>query len=222
MSASIQLTLDTVTHLTAEINGGAESSSGSNVTLELGLDADALEVKVWGQIDPDSPLNTGLGVTEGEAAWVPATASFLVALEEGEGQRQLHARVRDDVWNEATATTSIFVGSPTPPPAPGPRPGGRPTPARTVVERRAIASRSSLLLSSRGAARAVAGHRGRAQVGSTATLGVSLSGTGSIGTSTAGAARVQVRSAAAVGSEATWKLGKSLGDEAQAAITLLL
>lgn len=221
MTASFKLALDTVTHLTAEINGGAESSPGSNVTLELGLDADAIEIKVWGQIDPDSPLNTGLGITEGEAAWMPATASLLVALEEGEGPRQLHARIKDDVWNEATATTSIFVGTPTPLPAPS-RPGGRPAPPPREVQRRTISSRSGLRLRSRGAARAAIGQRGRAGTSSTARLRVSLGGSGGIETATAGAARVRLGSAAAVESDTTWKLGKSLGEETQAAITLLL
>jgi hypothetical protein len=223
VTAAFKLALDTATRVGAEINGGAESSAGSNVTLELTLDPDAIEIKVWGQIDPDSPLNTGLGVTEGEAAWMLATPSLLVALEEGEGPRQLHVRVKDDVWNEATATTSIFVGDSTPLPTPSPRPGGPPTRRpRREIERRTITSRSRLGARSRGAARASTRGPGGVRAGSTARLRAVAAGSTNTTATITGVARVRATSAAAVRSDAAWRLNKSLGDETQAAVTLLL
>lgn len=133
MSSSFQLTLDTVTSLAAKINGGKAATLSSLVTLELDLDTDAVEVKIWGDINPLDPGNAGVGETEAGAEWLPAKASFPLALTTNPAPKHLHVRVRDDAWNEATADASIQLGEEAPLPVPRPQ---RPRPAKGKPEPR--------------------------------------------------------------------------------------
>lgn len=142
MADSFLLTLDTVTHLAAAINGGKPETLNPTVTLELALDPDAAEVKIWGTINPLDPMNAGMGETEEGAEWMPATPDFLVALTTNLGLKELNVRVRDDVLNEAEAHSEIRLVSEEPPPTPTPTPpsqqpepaGGDPEPV--VVPKR--------------------------------------------------------------------------------------
>jgi hypothetical protein len=102
--------LDTATEVGVQINGGNSSTENDVVTLELELDADAIEVKIWGDINPLDPANSEFGEDEASAPWITASPSFLVALTTNPGKKQLAARVKDDVWNEATDSDSIFLG----------------------------------------------------------------------------------------------------------------
>lgn len=122
MSASFLLTLDTVTHVAASVNGGKGTTEKPTVTLELALDPDAALVKIWGDINPLDPMNAGMGTTEGAAEWIEASADFLVALTTNPGKKELHVRVQDDVGNEATATASITLSGEGPPLPPEPEP----------------------------------------------------------------------------------------------------
>lgn len=123
MTASFKLTLDTVTHVAAAINGGKAFTEKPTVTLELVLDPDAALVKIWGDINPLDPMNAGMGTTEAAAEWLEATDDWLIALTTNPGQKELHVRVQDDVGNEATASASITLsgeGPPIPPVEPEP------------------------------------------------------------------------------------------------------
>lgn len=123
MTASFRLTLDTVTHVAAAINGGKGFTEKPTVTLELALDPDAALVKIWGDINPLDPMNAGMATTEAGAEWLEATADWLVALTTNPGLKELHVRVQDDVANEATASASITLsgeGPPVPPVEPEP------------------------------------------------------------------------------------------------------
>lgn len=149
MSASFRLTLDTVTHVEAAINGGKGTTEKPTVTLELTLDPDAALVKIWGDINPLDPMDAGMGTTEAEAEWLEATDDWLVALTTNPGPKELHVRVQDDVGNEATASASIVLSGETPvepePPLPEPLPveGGRPN-VRPEPERRRLISIGSV------------------------------------------------------------------------------
>jgi hypothetical protein len=224
MTSSFVLTLDTVTHVAAQINHGAETTESSNVTFELELDADAAEIKVWGSIDPDSPLNTGLAETEGEASWMPATSSLLVALEAGQGPRVLHVRVRDDVLNEATASASIFVGesvTPPPPPPAAPIPGGAPEPFPAAPPR-TVESRSRLVLSSSASAAVQAGGESAITSSSTARVRAATAGRSRAVLAGDGAARVRVGAGAATRTSTTYVLTKGSGPEMEAIVASLL
>lgn len=159
MSASFRLSLDTVTHVTAAINGGKEETENVTVTLELELDSDCEKIKVWGDIDTDSETNTRFGADEELAPWIDPEEALLVQLAAGQGQRHLFVRVRDDVWNEATATAAIAVGEgeviipPTPEPTLPPPGGGEPRRRQPV--RRAVADESTFSVSSESLVRSV-------------------------------------------------------------------
>jgi hypothetical protein len=151
VSASFRLTLDTVTHVEAAINGGKGATSKPTVTLELALDPDAALVKIWGAINPLDPMNAGMGTTEAAAEWLEATDDWLVALTTNPGAKELHVAVKDDVENEARASASILLegeGPPVPPvepepthPAPLPATGG--PEVVPEVERREVVTSSA-------------------------------------------------------------------------------
>lgn len=158
MSASFRLTLDTVTHVSAAINGGKEETENSTVTLELTLDPDCEKIKVWGDIDTDSETNLRFGVDEESALWITPEEALLVALDPGQGQRRLFVEVLDDVGNEASASAVIFVGEGEVviPPAPAPTlppPGGGERPAPRT-ERRQLSDESTVSVSSESLAHA--------------------------------------------------------------------
>lgn len=115
MASSFKLTLDTVTHVEAAINGGKGFTEKPTVTLELALDPDVVLVKIWGDINPLDPMNAGMGTTEAGAEWLEATADWLVALTTNPALKELHVRVQDDVGNEATASASITLSGEGPP-----------------------------------------------------------------------------------------------------------
>jgi hypothetical protein len=152
VTASFRLTLDTVTHVAAAINGGKGTTEKPTVTLELALDPDAALVKIWGDINPLDPMNAGMGTTEESAEWLSATADWLIALTTNPGGKELHVATRDDVDNEARASASInLVTEETVPPVepepthPGPLPAtGGPEVVPEPTERRRVVSTSSI------------------------------------------------------------------------------
>lgn len=147
MPASFLVTLDRTTHIGLAINGGAGSTQLDTVTLELALDEDAVQVKIWGDINPLDPANSEYGETEADAPWITASPSFLVNLTTSPGSKNLSARVKDDVDNEAVATASIILGEEVAPPTPPtqrPKPvPGKPEPPRPEPEMREVLASSS-------------------------------------------------------------------------------
>jgi hypothetical protein len=129
MTSSFLLQLDTSTHVAAAINGGNSSTELEAVTLELDADADVIEMKVWGAINVLDPGAAGVAETEEAAEWQDFSPSLLVNLSPNPGPKTLHVRVRDDVWNEATAAASIVLGKEVAAPV-RPRTPGWPTPPK--------------------------------------------------------------------------------------------
>lgn len=143
MSSNFLLELDTATSVAASINGSNSSTDSVTVTLALDADPDVIEVKVWGDIDPTNPANADYAETLGAADWIEFEESFVVVLNPAPGQKTLHVRVRDDVWNEADAQDSIVLGGEITPPAPE-RPAQHfpPTPPRPRPEPERVTVRS--------------------------------------------------------------------------------
>lgn len=113
MASFFELLLDTQTQLGVSINGGSANTLIDTVTLELAFDEDAIEVKIWGDINPLDPANEDYGETEEDAPWITVSPSFLVNVTTNPGQKRLSARVRDDVLNEEVATDTILFGEQT-------------------------------------------------------------------------------------------------------------
>jgi hypothetical protein len=64
------------------------------------------QVKIWGDVDPT--FNANIKATEGESSWITYSAEVAVKLSSGDGTKNLHAKIRDDVWN-ATAELSDSI-----------------------------------------------------------------------------------------------------------------
>lgn len=168
MPDSFILTLDRQTQVGVAINGGSPQTDLDTVTLELALDDDAVQIKVWGDINPLDPANSEYGETEEDAPWITPSPSLLVNLTTNPGQKRLSARVRDDVDNEAVGSATILFGEEVVPPArpPSQRPKpvpGKPTPPRPEPELREVRVRSAgvaLTTSAAVAVRVASRHRG--------------------------------------------------------------
>lgn len=223
MTASFKLTLDTTAAVTARINGGAGSTPNELVVLELDLEPDAAEVKIWGSVNTDNPLNAGLALDEASASWLTPTAAREVALSEGQGSKTLFVKVRDDVLNVGTASATIVVGTPTELPTVPLRPGGEPARRRQRVrQRKTIEDRSRVRVSSAGrhAAHLIAGSNVTAS--STARVIVAGAARSLVRTATRGSAVVKLGDGSRVEIDIAYQLRKSTGDEMESIIAALL
>lgn len=143
MSAWVTITLDTTA---PSLTGNLTEGGAGEGTLTL-TSNDAAEVKVWGDIDVTWPGNASFGETEAEAEWIEFAEIIAVRLS---GAKQLHVRVRDDVWNESSVLT-VGIGSLPPPPPPGPRPSHTlPEAAPDAPDVRTVVTTSRLRITSTG------------------------------------------------------------------------
>lgn len=112
MPSYFSLRLDTTapSGLTLAINGGALYTTQQAVTLAIGLtdgDTTGYQMKIWG-IDSVS--------TETAATWETYATSKSVTLPATDGQKTVHIKVRDDVYNESpeiTASITLDTSVPT-------------------------------------------------------------------------------------------------------------
>lgn len=146
MSSFVVLTLDT----TPPSLEASLVEVGQDATLSLVTD-DAIEVRIWGDIDVTWPGNADFAESEQDAVWIPYSDTFTVRLDPG-GAKRLRVRARDSVWNETAAL--LLVGTP----AQTERPG-RPAPIRTPAKPRkfrSIETESALALSTQYSVQAAA------------------------------------------------------------------
>lgn len=111
MANYFNLTLDTTapSGVTLAINGGAEYTTSTAVTLTIGCSDEATtgyQMKIWG-IDGAE--------TEANATWETYATSKSVTLTSGDGQKTVSIKVRDDVYNEsATVSDTITLNTTVP------------------------------------------------------------------------------------------------------------
>lgn len=111
--SSVFLTLDTSppANLTVSINGGETLTGDRSVTLTIGSTdfdaghADAVEMKVWGDLDPIIAEDQ---ILEADSIWQPFATTHNVALENSTGRKRVYVRARDDVGNETEAATDFI------------------------------------------------------------------------------------------------------------------
>jgi hypothetical protein len=65
------------------------------------------QVKIWGT-DIDKTFNSAIQETEEASEWISFAASVAIKVKSGDGTKTVHAKIRDDVWNE-TAELSDSV-----------------------------------------------------------------------------------------------------------------
>jgi hypothetical protein len=71
------------------------------------------QVKIWGNVDV--AFNAAIQATEGASEWITYNAEVAVKLSSGDGSKTLHAKIRDDVWNEtAELSDSIELDTTSP------------------------------------------------------------------------------------------------------------
>ena len=105
MANYFNLTLDTTapSGVTLAINGGAEYTTSTAVTLTIGCgDADTTgyQMKIWG-VDG--------AAAETDATWETFTETKAVTLVSGDGQKTVSIKVRDDVYNESSAVSDTIT-----------------------------------------------------------------------------------------------------------------
>jgi hypothetical protein len=108
----VLLQLDTTapSGISAQINGGANSTTSRDVTLAIGTsdpDPTGYTIKVWGNVDPAA--NAGIQATEGASSWLPFTTTQAVRLSTGDGAKTLNVKVRDAVNNESGAVSDAIA-----------------------------------------------------------------------------------------------------------------
>lgn len=111
MASYFNLTLDTTSPsgVTLSINGGAEYTTSTAVTLAIGCSDESTtgyQMKIWG-------INGA--ATEDAASWETFQTSKAVTLATGDGQKTVSIKIRDDVHNEsATVTDTITLNTTVP------------------------------------------------------------------------------------------------------------
>lgn len=101
-TASFTLTLDTTAPQGASIsiNSGAAYATSQNVTLAVTTSdtpTTGYQMKIWG--DVDTADNANIQATEGASTFITYSATQAVKLSSGDGNKDLHCKIRDDVWN---------------------------------------------------------------------------------------------------------------------------
>lgn len=117
-TASFTLTLDTTApgSPTFTINSGAAYSTSVNVTCQIGTSdgsTTGYQFKIWG--DVDTANDADVQATEGASNWITFAATKAVKLSAVDGAKNLHCKIRDDVWNTTSQLdASITVDSDVP------------------------------------------------------------------------------------------------------------
>lgn len=106
-----EVTLDTTgpQSPTFSIAGGASFVTSQTTVVNFGTSdspTTGYQVKIWGAVD--TSFDAAIQATEGASEWKTFSAEVAVKLSSGDGSKTLHAKIRDDVWNE-TAELSDSV-----------------------------------------------------------------------------------------------------------------
>ena len=89
------------------LDAGAATTGSQTVAVSLTTsDLDAVEMKVWGDVDPSADV--AVQTSELASAWITYAQSKTVHLAAGDGRKYLYARLRDDVGNP-TVVFSDFI-----------------------------------------------------------------------------------------------------------------
>lgn len=105
MASYFNLTLDTLAPagLTVKVNGDAQYTTSTAVTLTIGVSDSATtgyQMKIWG-------INEV--ADEASAAWETFATSKSVTLTSGDGLKTVYVKVRDDVGNETAAVSDTIT-----------------------------------------------------------------------------------------------------------------
>jgi hypothetical protein len=115
------------------VNNGEGSTNQQLVTAHLGHSDRVIsgyQIKIWGSVD--SNYDPNIKATEEASEWVAFSPTRIFKLSQYNGSKTLHAKIRDDVWNETAAlTVTIALTGQTDPPPITPNKGGDAAPSFT-------------------------------------------------------------------------------------------
>jgi hypothetical protein len=102
MASSFLLTLDTQAPQGADfdIAAGASVVTAQVTTADFATtdpDTTGYQVLIWG--DVDTSFDAAIQATEGASSWKTYSASIALKLSSGDGTKNVHAKIRDDVLN---------------------------------------------------------------------------------------------------------------------------
>lgn len=100
------------------INNGTGSTDNQLVTAHLGHSdriRSGYQIKIWGSVD--TSYDPDIKATEEASQWVAFSPTRMVKLSQYNGNKNLQAKIRDDVWNETVALNVVvtLTGQPEPP-----------------------------------------------------------------------------------------------------------
>lgn len=141
MASNFKVTLDTTApgSPTFSIAAGAALVASQSTNVNFGTtdgSTAGYQVKIWGDVDPT--FNAAIKAKESESEWITYSAEVAVKLSTGDGTKNLHAKIRDDVWNE-TAELSDSIELDTTIPVITISSGPEPTKVSKVEGKRTIA-----------------------------------------------------------------------------------
>lgn len=187
MTSFFEVMLDTQATLGLEFEAGPQPNT---IIIKLAADADTIEAKLWGSIDPTDPITNGnYSETQGGAEWFEFDDELLVRVVGGEGQKTFSVQVRDDVWNESSIRTIQF-GTPEEKVEPAERtpgwPGGVPPrevprSSRTIERSSRISVRTQIEVERDKVRLLEGGSRVRVRTGTTVIRRGSFSGSSIVG-----------------------------------------
>ena len=112
MASFFKLTLDTkgpqsptlsiaagATYITSQTTTANFSTTDSPTT--------GYQVKIWG--DVDTAFNANIKATEGESSWISYEEAVAIKVSSGDGTKNIHAKIRDDVWNETSELSDSVI-----------------------------------------------------------------------------------------------------------------
>src|SRR4051812_24174099 len=107
MASNFTLTLDTTgpAGVSIILNGNATYTGTQAVTAAIATSdgvTTGYQMKIWGSVD--AAANPNIQPLEVNSAWVAYGTSQAVTLSTGDGLKTVNLKIRDDVWNETSAS----------------------------------------------------------------------------------------------------------------------
>lgn len=112
MANYFYLTLDTTapSNPTILIANGVTFATQQLVDITIGT-SDSIttgyQLKIWG--DVDTTFDTNIQTTEVASSWITYTTSKQIKLSNGDGQKTINIRIRDDVYNISALITDTII-----------------------------------------------------------------------------------------------------------------
>lgn len=118
MSNFFNLVLDTTapSGVSISLENGATYATGQIINAIIATsdpDTTGYQMKIWGDVDPSYDSN--VQATEGASAWITYDTLKQIKLSEGDGNKTIYIKIRDDVQNVSAQASDTIALDTTPP-----------------------------------------------------------------------------------------------------------